>query len=310
MNDKIRIATNRRGRIAWIDREDGPRRVVHAYQVRGPEQSGYEPTAATPVFQLVRGAPAQPDMTAALKFGQGAIYDISGPLRETLIVGPRTFCAIDFETANPSRASICSVAVGMWVDGELVSALSTHVRPPPGHDEFAAHNVRVHGIRARDVVGAPPARAVLTTICRYLEALPLTVSHNAAFDSSVLRASAHACAVEVPAGVMFGCTFRMAKRLLRLDGPADLPAVCRHLGIEQGRHHEAHADMLAAAAIVEALDRRFDSPHLPSLLALADPNPDSAALLRTIGYPPEEARHVYVHDGTPRTGGRVLFRPR
>ncbi len=41
--------------------------------------------------------------------------------------------SIDFETANPSRVSICAAGVSMFEHGQLVESLYWLVRPPRGH---------------------------------------------------------------------------------------------------------------------------------------------------------------------------------
>ena len=72
------------------------------------------------------------------------------------------FTAIDFETANHSAASACSVGLAKVRNGKIVDRAGWLIRPPEGHDSFTEWNTRIHGIVATDVVDAP----------RWIEQLP------------------------------------------------------------------------------------------------------------------------------------------
>ena len=67
---------------------------------------------------------------------------------------PLDFTAIDFETANSSAASACSVGLIKVRDGKVVDRAGWLIQPPLGHDHFQEWNVRIHGIQPQDVVGA------------------------------------------------------------------------------------------------------------------------------------------------------------
>jgi hypothetical protein len=51
------------------------------------------------------------------------------------------FISLDFETANPSRVSICAVGLTVFENGPLTEVPYWLVRPPKGHDLFR-HNHR------------------------------------------------------------------------------------------------------------------------------------------------------------------------
>lgn len=57
-----------------------------------------------------------------------------------------SFVALDFETANYKRTSICSVGMVKVVANEIVETFYTLVNP---NDFFAARNIEVHGIQAK-----------------------------------------------------------------------------------------------------------------------------------------------------------------
>src|SRR5690606_27234925 len=67
---------------------------------------------------------------------------------------PLDFTAIDFETANSSPASACSVGLVRVRGGEVVATAGWLIRPPAGHDEFQEWNIKIHGIHAHEVADA------------------------------------------------------------------------------------------------------------------------------------------------------------
>ncbi|MDU6793277.1 MAG: exonuclease domain-containing protein, partial [Staphylococcus sp.] len=89
-----------------------------------------------------------------------------------------SFIALDFETANKKRTSICSVGMVKVVDNEIVETFYTLVNP---HDYFSETNIHVHGIHPEDVKGAPDFKEVFPYMLQFINQLPV-VAHNAAFD--------------------------------------------------------------------------------------------------------------------------------
>lgn len=93
-----------------------------------------------------------------------------------------SFVALDFETANYKRTSICSVGMVKVVANEIVETFYTLVNP---NDFFAARNIEVHGIQAKHVQHSPNFAYVYPYMMQFIGDLPV-VAHNAAFDMSVL----------------------------------------------------------------------------------------------------------------------------
>ena len=63
------------------------------------------------------------------------------------------FAAIDFETANNERTSVCSVGVVIVKDGEIVDKFYSLIHPEP--DYYLYWNTRVHGLTREDSANAP-----------------------------------------------------------------------------------------------------------------------------------------------------------
>ncbi len=95
------------------------------------------------------------------------------------------FAAIDFETANGERSSVCSVGVVVVRGGEVVDTFYSLIQPEPNY--YAWFCQRVHGLCHDDTDGAEVFPTVWHKIEPLIEGLPL-VAHNAMFDEGCLRA--------------------------------------------------------------------------------------------------------------------------
>ena len=65
----------------------------------------------------------------------------------------RNFAAIDFETANEQRCSVCSVGVVIVKEGEITDSYYSLIRPEPEY--YTYWTTRVHGLTLADTAGAP-----------------------------------------------------------------------------------------------------------------------------------------------------------
>ncbi|WP_369371417.1 3'-5' exonuclease [Promicromonospora sp. Populi] len=164
-----------------------------------------------------------------------------------------SFTAIDFETANPKRASVCAVGLVKVRDGVIVDSLDTLVQPPPAHRTFGPYNVAVHGITADDVVGAPTWDVVYDKIIELVGG-DILVAHNASFDRSVLIQASGVHGIAVPR-TRWLCTRDTARALLDLASYR-LPDVSQALGIAAHDHHDAAADARQCALVLIELCRR------------------------------------------------------
>jgi DNA polymerase-3 subunit epsilon len=162
------------------------------------------------------------------------------------------FTAIDFETANSQRGSVCAVGLARVVNGEVLERASWLIKPPSGMDHFEPRNVGIHGIRAQDVVTACDWEESLASIFRFADGGKF-VAYNAKFDASVMRAATKATGINLPPHEFY-CALELAQ------GHLDLPRhrlndVTDHLSLPPFEHHEAGADALACASVVLAIAR-------------------------------------------------------
>lgn len=166
---------------------------------------------------------------------------------------PLDFTAIDFETANNSPASACSVGLVKVRDGRVVDTAYWLIKPPLGHDAFLEWNVRIHGIMAADVTGALLWSEQLPDLAAFAEN-DVLVAHNASFDMGVISAASAASFVPSPT-FDYLCSLQVARKTYNLDS-YKLPVAAMAAGFEDFAHHNALADAEACAAIiVHAADR-------------------------------------------------------
>lgn len=172
------------------------------------------------------------------------------------------YTAIDFETANRSRGSPCSVGLVRIRGGVAVEEQHWLMRPPEGLDYFEPRNVVLHRITPEMVTDQP----------RWLERLPdildfvggdVVVAHNAAFDTSVIRGACDADGVPWPE-FDYLCTCVMAKQALSLSSYR-LPFVLRALGNSIADHHNALADARGVVEVIAGLANRSGVNDLQAL---------------------------------------------
>lgn len=174
------------------------------------------------------------------------------------------FTALDFETANSDRASVCAVGAVRVRDGEIVATFSTLVRPPEGFGEFAPINVSIHGITEYAVADAPGWAEVFPSLMAFVDG-DMIVGHNAAFDMSVLLNACSVSEIDWPELDSL-CTLRLAKSVLTVPSYS-LPWVAEHLGLDSFDHHDALEDAETSARVLLAIATRLGVTSLPELQA-------------------------------------------
>ncbi|HEY5499094.1 MAG TPA: exonuclease domain-containing protein, partial [Bacteroidales bacterium] len=83
----------------------------------------------------------------------------------------KDFAAIDFETANNNRTSVCSVGVVIVREGQVVETFYSLIRPRPNF--YIYWNTQVHGLTTNDTESAPDFPEVWYEIAPKIEGLPL-----------------------------------------------------------------------------------------------------------------------------------------
>jgi len=192
---------------------------------------------------------------------------------------PLDFTAIDFETANNSAASACSVGMVKVRDGQVVDSAYWLIKPPLGYDAFLEWNVRIHGIMAADVVDALLWSEQLSDFTSFAEN-DVLVAHNARFDMGVIDSASRASFVPTPA-YSYLCSLQVARKTYHLDSYR-LPSAAMAAGFEDFDHHNALADARACAAIMVHAAARHGASSMVDLAEL------TGAKVGRIGAPADE----------------------
>lgn len=159
------------------------------------------------------------------------------------------FAAIDFETANNERSSVCAVGVVIVRDGEITDSFYSLIQPEPNYYNYWC--TRVHGISCDDTDQAPIFPDVWAQIEPLISGLQL-VAHNSRFDEGCLRAVFRTYQMIYP-DYIFLDTLRAARRLLPHLDNHQLHTVAAALGYELKHHHNALADAQACAWIAREI---------------------------------------------------------
>ena len=80
------------------------------------------------------------------------------------------FAAIDFETANGKRSSICSIGIAILEDDWVVDSIYTLVRPTPNF--YTRWTTAIHGLSVEDTNDADRKSTRLNSSHRSLSRMP------------------------------------------------------------------------------------------------------------------------------------------
>jgi len=159
------------------------------------------------------------------------------------------FAAIDFETANSERSSVCSVGVVIVRNGEVVDTFYSLIQPEPNYYSYLC--TRVHGLCHNDTDDAPLFPDVWEQIEPMIAGLPL-VAHNSPFDEGCLHAVFRTYQMDYP-DYIFLDTLRASRHKLPYLPNHQLHTVAAALGYDLTNHHHALADAVACAWIAREI---------------------------------------------------------
>ena len=169
----------------------------------------------------------------------------------------RDFIAIDFETANQQRCSVCSVGIVIVAGGQIADSFYSLIQPEPNY--YSHFCQQVHGLSRCDTDAAPIFPRVWREVEQHIRKvfpseggdmpdIPF-VAHNARFDEGCLKAVFKVYQMDYP-DYRFYDTLSAARRLFGHSLPNhQLHTVAAACGYDLRRHHHALADAEACAAI-------------------------------------------------------------
>ena len=155
----------------------------------------------------------------------------------------KDFAAIDFETANEYRSSVCSVGIVIVRNGVMTDNFYSLIKPEPNY--YAGFCQEVHGLSHEDTDNAPLFPEVWRQIEPLIEGLPL-VAHNSPIDESCLRAVFDVYQMDYP-DYEFYDTLCVSRRVLPDLENHQLQTVAAACGYCLENHHNALADAEACA---------------------------------------------------------------
>jgi DNA polymerase-3 subunit epsilon len=229
---------------------------------------------------------------------------------------PDLFLALDVETANADRASICQLGIAGFNGRRLVTEWKSLVDP---QDEFDPFNVSIHGIDDQAVRGAPTFEQ-LTANLRELLTGAVVVCHTHFDRGAITRAFAKAGQDE-PA-----CTWLDSAMVARRTWPDvarsgyGLQNLCARIGYSYQAHDALEDAKAAATVLLAAFDesgmgleawrqRLEEARHYAYAKVTAEGNPDG--ILRgevlvftgTLSLPRREAAEIAASIGCEVAAG-------
>lgn len=164
------------------------------------------------------------------------------------------FAAIDFETANNSRTSVCSVGIVIVRNGEIVDKFYKLIKPAPNY--YTSRATDCHGIVFEDTANALLFPAVWNEIAPRVSGLPL-IAHNKGFDEPCLK-QCHLYYDMPYSNYKFYCTLQASRKAFPNLINHQLHTVSEHIGFNLVNHHNALADAEACAAIALQVSHMFN----------------------------------------------------
>lgn len=155
----------------------------------------------------------------------------------------QNFTAIDFETAQGKRWSICQVGLVRVESGVITKELNILVQPPDNY--YWGRFTDIHGISALDTFNQPFFGDIWEEIKPYIDNQVVVAHNGMGFDFPVLQQTLEYYDLEVP-DYEKQCTYRIFKK--------NLAFLANHYGIALN-HHDALSDA-RACAILYALHLR------------------------------------------------------
>ncbi len=162
------------------------------------------------------------------------------------------FVAIDFETANSSRLSACSIGLTEMKNGKLFKEEYFLIKPPEG-TIFNPFNKKIHGISEKDVAQEPEFDEIWKEIFPYFNETTV-IAHNAPFDFGVLRDTLEFYKIPFPK-FHYGCTVQLSRKLWPNLEKHRLDSMAEFLGLTFSHHHAGEDARICAYIGLKALKK-------------------------------------------------------
>lgn len=147
------------------------------------------------------------------------------------------FTAIDFETAQGCRQSICQVGLVRVENGIITDEVNLLVQPPDNYywDRF----IDIHGITPQDTAESPTFDKIWHKIEPFIKRQSVVAHNGLSFDFPVMEKTLEYYGLKAPDYEKF-CTYRIFKE--------KLISLCQNYSIPLN-HHDALSDARACATL-------------------------------------------------------------
>jgi DNA polymerase-3 subunit epsilon len=149
----------------------------------------------------------------------------------------KNFTAIDFETAQGYRWSICQVGLVRVENGIITQEVNVLVQPPDNF--YWSRFTDIHGISTKTTLNAPAFDQVWHQIAPYIENQNVVAHNGYGFDFPVLNATLDYYNLPIPGYNKF-CTYKIYR--------SNLANLCQEHNIPLN-HHDALSDARACAEL-------------------------------------------------------------
>jgi DNA polymerase III subunit epsilon len=166
------------------------------------------------------------------------------------------YLAIDFETANAKRTSICAFGFALFENGSLLESGVELCKPEPNYYDY--WNTRIHGITFDDTCHLPDFSGQMAKFAYYQP--DFLVAHNASFDMSCLRQWCNLASLEYP-NYPYVCTLITSKILHPGHPSHTLDAMCRLYQVPLN-HHEAGSDAAGCGYLFAEANKKIQAADL------------------------------------------------
>ncbi len=149
----------------------------------------------------------------------------------------KTFTAIDFETAQGYRHSICQVGIVRVENGIITEEINLLVQPPDNY--YWVKFIDIHGITPEDTANEPTFNQIWHKIEHLIKDQDVVAHNGISFDFPVLEKTLEYYGMVAP-HYNKHCTYRLYND--------NLASLCRAYNIPLN-HHDALSDARACAEL-------------------------------------------------------------
>jgi DNA polymerase-3 subunit epsilon len=158
-----------------------------------------------------------------------------------------SFTAIDFETAQGYRWSICQVGLVRVENGIITQEIDLLVQPPDNY--YWQRFTEIHGISARETINAPTFDQIWHKIAPFIENQNVIAHNGFGFDFPVLSKTLEHYGMSAPDYNKY-CTYKIYR--------SNLATLCQEHNIPLN-HHDALSDAKACAELyLKHMEESYD----------------------------------------------------